>query len=137
MPNPVKDILIIPQFTCHEIIWDQATLAAVQQGREVQVTKSGTATDSWGESLNIYLMIGDTIAAQFSGDTAILTDSYFTPGETVNLRLVAMSTIGSAGVSMNFTTVDDYTGSANYYDGSGYQKSYIRRYNGTTWENVM
>jgi len=137
MPNPVQDILIIPQFTYHQIVWDQATLTAVQQGREVHITKSGTATDSWDESFNIYLMIGDSIAAQFTGDTAVLTDAYFTPGEVVNLRLVATgSSVASLGVSMNFTTVDDL-GVANYYDGSEYQKSYIRRYNGTAWESVV
>ena len=137
MPSPAQDILIVPQFTYHEIIWDQPALTAEQQGQEIHVTKSGTATDTWDESFTIRLMVGDVIVAQFTGDTAVLTDDYFTPGEVVNLRLVAAgSSVASLGVSMNFTTVDDM-GIANYYDGSGYQKSYIRRYNGTTWENVM
>lgn len=137
MPNPAIDILIEPEFSLHKIQWDQPTLQAEQHGTEIYVTKSGMATDSWGESLNIYLMIGDAIAAQFSGDTVVLTDDYFTPGEVVNLRLVAAgSSAASLGVSMNFTTVDDM-GITNYYDGSGYQKSYIRRYNGTAWENVI
>ena len=137
MPNPARDFVITPHFAYHEIIWDQPALTAEQQGREIYVTKSGTATDTWDESFVIRLMIGDVIAAQFTGDTVVLTDDYFTPGEVVNLRLVAAgSSVASLGASMNFTTVDDL-GVANYYDGSGYQKSYIRRYNGTAWENVM
>lgn len=137
MPNPAIDIVITPQFTYHEIIWDQPKLTAVQNGNEITVTKSGTATDTWNESFVIRLMVGDVVAAQFTSDTVVLTDDYFTPGEVVNLRLVAAgSSVASLGASMNFTTVDDM-GIANYYDGSGYQKSYIRRYNGTTWENVI
>lgn len=137
MPNPARDFVIIPRFAYHEIIWDQPKLTAVQNGNKITVTKSGTATDTWDESFVIRLMVGDVIAAQFTGDTVVLTDDYFTPGEVVNLRLVAAgASVASLGVSMNFTTVDDL-GVANYYDGSGYQKSYIRRYNGTTWENVI
>lgn len=137
MPNPARDFVITPHFAYHEIIWDQPALTAEQQGREIYVTKSGTATDTWNESFVIRLMVGDVVAAQFTGDTVVLTDDYFTPGEVVNLRLVAAgSSVVSLGASMNFTTVDDL-GVANYYDGSGYQKSYIRRYNGTAWENVI
>jgi len=138
MPNPTTDIVITPHFAYHEIIWDQPKLTAVQNGNEITVTKSGTATETWGESMNIFLMIGDSIVATFNGDSVTITDAYFTPGEIVNLRLVAMnSSVGSVGCSMNFLTAADYTGIVNYYTGSGYQPSYIRRYNGTEWEDVM
>ena len=129
----------------HVITWTNPDLAFAQNEYQLTVTKSGTATDNWGESFTVHLYMDGVDKGAFSGNsiTITLTDDQLEIPHS--FALVAVNSTTSTGVTKSFTpasvhkTVKYYTGSAwvecivSVYDNGQWKEVEPFYYNGTAW----
>lgn len=129
----------------HAINWTNPGLSFSQDEYELTVTRSGSATDTWGETISYQLYVDGVNKGTFSGTTKTLTLTDADLEVEHTYRLVAVSSITSTGVTAKFTpaqvhkTLGYWNGTTwvecipYYYTGSAWQEVWPYYWNGTQW----
>lgn len=119
----------------HAITWTNPGLSFGQNEYQLTVTKSGYATDNWGETVTYKLRMDGVDKGTFSGNsmTLTLTDADLEVAHTY--ELVAVSSISSTGLSTSFTPGPVHK-TLGYWNGTQWVECIPYYRTESTWQEV-
>jgi len=121
--------------TAHTLNWTGAGIAVSQNEYQITVTKSGYATDSWGDAVHYDLYIDGAYKGTFSGNSYTYTITDADTERAFTYKVVAVSTLTRDGASMSYTTLSVHK-TLGYHDGTRFVVCIPYAWNGSAWVEV-
>jgi len=121
--------------TAHTLNWTGAGIAVSQNEYQITVTKSGYATDSWGDAVHYDLYIDGAYKGTFSGNSYTYTITDADTERAFTYKVVAVSTLTRDGASTSYTTLSVHK-TLGYHDGTRFVVCIPYVWDGSSWVEV-